>query len=76
MRNETQNKLSNLIDEYENEEKVEILKNLWGVKNIIEKNKNKEIKKKQYLDYLDKKIENKKKEKQKKMKQRQIKKKA
>lgn len=72
MRKKTQKKFSNLIDKYENEEKVEILKNVSEIKNILENNKNEEIKKKQYLDYLDKKIENKKKEKQKKMEQRQI----
>lgn len=72
MKKETQRKFSNLIDKYKNEEKVEILKNVSELKNILEKNKNEEIKKKQYLDYLDKKIENKKKEKQKIMEQRQI----
>ena len=72
MKKETEKKFSNLIDKYENEEKVEIFKNVSELKNILEKNKNEEIKKKQYLDYLDKKIENKKKEKQKKMEQRQL----
>ena len=72
MKKEAQKKFSNLIDKYENEEKIEILKGVSDIKNILEKNKNEEIKKKQYLDYLDKKIENKKKEKLKKMEQRQI----
>ena len=72
IRKENQKKFSNLVGKYKNEEKVEILKNLSEIKNILEENKNEEIQKQKYLDYLDKKIENKKKEKQKKMEQREI----